>query len=47
MSLVTFATYLLIDEANVLTPQKAFVSLALFNIMRMPMASLVLHNLSI
>lgn len=37
VSLVTFATYVLIDENNVLDAEKAFVSLTLFNIMKMPM----------
>jgi ATP-binding cassette subfamily C (CFTR/MRP) protein 1 len=41
VSLVTFATYVLIDETNVLDAEKAFVSLTLFNIMRMPMSILV------
>nr|CAD7444835.1 unnamed protein product [Timema bartmani] len=36
VSLVTFATYVLVDENNVLDPKTAFVSLALFNILRMP-----------
>ena len=37
MSLVTFATYVLIDETNILDARKAFVSLTYFNILRMPM----------
>ncbi|CAG2053141.1 unnamed protein product [Timema podura] len=36
VSLVTFATYVLVDKNNVLDPKTAFVSLALFNILRMP-----------
>ncbi|XP_066904292.1 multidrug resistance-associated protein 1 isoform X2 [Halyomorpha halys] len=37
VSLTTFATYVLIDENNVLDASKAFVSLSLFNILRNPM----------
>ncbi|XP_049281512.1 multidrug resistance-associated protein 1-like isoform X1 [Anopheles funestus] len=37
VTLVSFAVYVLIDENNVLDPQTAFVSLALFNIMRFPL----------
>ncbi|TRY74646.1 hypothetical protein TCAL_01629 [Tigriopus californicus] len=40
VSLVTFATYVLVDEANVLTAERAFVSLALFNILRFPLSML-------
>ena len=40
VSLVTFATYVLIDENNVLDSEKAFVSLSLFNILRFPMSML-------
>ncbi|XP_066155170.1 multidrug resistance-associated protein 1-like [Euwallacea fornicatus] len=36
----TFATYVLIDEKNILDPAKAFVSLALLNLLRMPMSML-------
>lgn len=35
----TFATFLLIDPRNVLTPQIAFVSLTLFNQLRTPMST--------
>ena len=38
MSLVTFAVYVLVDENNVLDAEKAFVSLALFNILRFPLS---------
>uniref|UniRef100_T1JBH2 Uncharacterized protein n=1 Tax=Strigamia maritima TaxID=126957 RepID=T1JBH2_STRMM len=38
--LATFATYVLMDETHVLDASKAFVSLSLFNIVRMPMAIL-------
>lgn len=38
VTLASFATYVLVDENNVLDPGTAFVSLALFNILRMPMA---------
>ena len=40
VSLVTFATYILVDENNVLDSQKAFVSLSLFNILRFPLSML-------
>lgn len=40
VSLVTFATYVFMDENNVLDSQKAFVSLALFNIMKIPLTFL-------
>lgn len=40
MSLVTFATYVLIDENNVLDATKAFVSLSLFNTLRFPLTML-------
>ncbi|XP_014278696.1 multidrug resistance-associated protein 1 isoform X2 [Halyomorpha halys] len=40
VSLVTFATYVLIDENNILDTSKAFVSLALFNILRPPLVIL-------
>ncbi|KAM9305127.1 multidrug resistance-associated protein 1 [Gastrophryne carolinensis] len=37
VALCTFSVYVLIDEANVLDAEKAFVSLALFNILRFPL----------
>jgi hypothetical protein len=37
VSLVTFAIYILIDENNKLDAQKAFVSIALFNLLRIPL----------
>lgn len=37
MALSTFAVYVTIDENNILDAQKAFVSLALFNILRFPL----------
>ena len=43
VSLVTFGTYTLInlnDPDNQLTPDKAFVALSLFNILRFPLAML-------
>lgn len=40
VALVTFTTFVLIDEANILTAEKAFVSLSLFNILRRPLALL-------
>nr|CAD7261608.1 unnamed protein product [Timema shepardi] len=38
VSLASFATFILVDENNVLDAQTAFVSLSLFNIIRMPLA---------
>ena len=40
VSLVTFATFVLIDEKNVLDSTTAFVSLSLFNILRFPLSML-------
>ena len=40
VSLVTFGTYVLIDDENILDARKAFVSLSYFNIMRSPMSIL-------
>ncbi|KAJ6639011.1 Multidrug resistance-associated protein 1, partial [Pseudolycoriella hygida] len=40
VSLFTFGVFVLIDERNVLTPQIAFVSLNLFNIIRFPLVLL-------
>ncbi|XP_044753452.1 multidrug resistance-associated protein 1-like isoform X2 [Coccinella septempunctata] len=40
VSFVTFVTYVLIDEKNVLNASKAFTSISLFNILRFPMAML-------
>lgn len=40
VSLVSFATYILIDENNRLTSKIAFVSLSLFNILRFPLSIL-------
>ncbi|XP_063974574.1 multidrug resistance-associated protein 1 isoform X3 [Diachasmimorpha longicaudata] len=40
VSLVSFATYVYIDENNVLNSSKAFVSLSLFNILRFPLSML-------
>ncbi|CAK9250507.1 unnamed protein product, partial [Sphagnum jensenii] len=37
VSLMTFAIYVLIDENNVLDAQKVFVSIALFNLLRIPL----------
>lgn len=37
VALATFATYVLTDESHVLDATKAFVSLSLFNIIRLPM----------
>lgn len=38
VSLVSFLTFVLIDEKNVLDPGKAFVSLTLFNYLRFPLS---------
>ncbi|XP_025986920.1 multidrug resistance-associated protein 1 isoform X7 [Solenopsis invicta] len=40
VSLVSFTTYVLLDEKNVLTSKIAFVSLSLFNILRFPLSML-------
>ncbi|XP_011636992.1 multidrug resistance-associated protein 1 isoform X1 [Pogonomyrmex barbatus] len=40
VSLVSFTTYVLIDEKNVLDSTTAFVSLSLFNILRFPLSML-------
>ncbi|XP_033224446.1 multidrug resistance-associated protein 1 isoform X4 [Belonocnema kinseyi] len=40
VSLVSFATFVLIDEKNVLDSSTAFVSLTLFNILRFPLSML-------
>lgn len=40
VALSTFATYVLVDENNVLDATKAFVSLSLFNILRFPLSML-------
>ncbi|XP_018568582.1 multidrug resistance-associated protein 1-like [Anoplophora glabripennis] len=40
VSLVTFATFALVDENNILDANKAYVSISLFNILRMPMSML-------
>lgn len=42
MCIVTFSTYVLISDENILTPTKAFVALVLFDIMKMPLALLPL-----
>ncbi|XP_072401346.1 multidrug resistance-associated protein 1 isoform X12 [Diabrotica undecimpunctata] len=47
VSLVTFATYVLVDEKNILDANKAYVSISLFNIIRFPLSMLpmMLSNL--
>ncbi|KHJ47247.1 hypothetical protein D918_02107 [Trichuris suis] len=40
VAVVSFATYVLIDSSHRLTPEVAFVSLALFNLLRFPMTML-------
>ncbi|XP_064490303.1 multidrug resistance-associated protein 1-like isoform X2 [Ornithodoros turicata] len=40
VSLMTFGTYVLVDEHHVLDAQKAFVALTLFDIMRFPLSML-------
>ncbi|CRL00440.1 CLUMA_CG013703, isoform D [Clunio marinus] len=42
VSLVTFATYVMSSEENILTPTRAFVCLTLFDMIRMPLALLPL-----
>ena len=37
VTLASFATFVLVDEANILTAEIAFVSLSYFNLMRMPL----------
>ena len=37
VSLASFATFVLVDEANILNAEVAFVSLSYFNLMRMPL----------
>lgn len=37
LTIVSFTTYLFLDEKNNLDPSKAFVSLALFNMIRLPL----------
>ncbi|CAF3899223.1 unnamed protein product [Adineta steineri] len=39
VSITTFATYVLLSDSNILTAEKAFVSLALFNLLRGPLVS--------
>jgi hypothetical protein len=43
----TFATYVLSSEKNILTAEKAFVSLALFNVLRVPLVQFpnVINNI--
>lgn len=40
--MLTFTVYLLVDDTHTLTPQRAFVAFALFDIMRIPMSLLPL-----
>jgi len=49
VALASFATYVLIDPSNVLDAQRVFVSLSLFNIIRIPLALLpmLITNLSV
>ncbi|CAF3495114.1 unnamed protein product, partial [Rotaria sp. Silwood1] len=39
VGIMTFSTYVLLSDTNVLTADKAFVSLALFNLLRSPLVS--------
>ncbi|CAF1415524.1 unnamed protein product [Rotaria sordida] len=39
VGITTFATYVLLSDSNILTADKAFVSLALFNLLRGPLVS--------
>ncbi len=41
VAISTFATYVLIDQKNVLDAHKIFVSLSLFNVMSVPLTFLV------
>ncbi|KAH8238063.1 hypothetical protein KR026_002357 [Drosophila bipectinata] len=47
VSLVTFATYVLTSEANQLSVEKVFVSLALFDIMKIPLTVLPMLSVDI
>ncbi|XP_060645841.1 multidrug resistance-associated protein 1 isoform X12 [Drosophila nasuta] len=47
VSLVTFATYLLTDEANQLSTKKVFVSIALFDIIKLPLTIIPMLNADI
>lgn len=49
VALASFAAYVLLDDNNILDANKVFVSLSLFNIIRIPLAILpmILNNLSI
>ncbi|KAH8293076.1 hypothetical protein KR044_000492 [Drosophila immigrans] len=47
VSLVTFATYLLSNEANQLSTEKVFVSIALFDIMKLPLTLIPMLNADI
>lgn len=40
VALVTFATFVMVDENNVLNETNTFVSLSLFNILRFPLSML-------
>ena len=40
VSVITFSVYVLVDSSNVLDAQKAFTSITLFNILRVPMSML-------
>lgn len=40
VALVTFTTFVMISEDNILNAEKAFVSLTLFNILRRPLGML-------
>lgn len=40
--MLTFTVYIFVDDNHVLTPQLVFVSIALFEIMRIPMSLLPL-----
>ena len=37
MSLACFASFILLDENNVLTPQRAFVTMTYINLIKLPM----------
>lgn len=41
VTLASFATFVLLDPANILTAEIAFVSLSYFNLMRMPLNQVI------
>jgi len=47
VSLVTFATYVLTSEANQLSVEKVLVSIALFDLMKLPLTILPMLSVDI